>query len=324
LREAGWDSEIFEGRHADAYDLVVFQKIYDDSAIELARSLRTRGIVTVFDLCDNHFFNPDCLPALTERAVRLERMLDTVDAVSVSSEPLRELLAGRQCEAVVIDDAFDVLPTGEPPSSKLRGWHRLGRKTNTKRLRLVWFGNAGLGSPPFGLVHLPKILPLLDEVDVDFPLNLTVISNSRRKYEEAVAGARIQTRYIEWGLAEFPTVFQQHDICVIPIEINPFTVCKTANRVALSLWLGVPVIADPIPSFQEFSRFILLDDWAVNLERYASTPALRMRHAEEGRAYVATTHTKARVISQWSDFFTRLLSTSGRTPTGSRKGLPTP
>ena len=89
----------------------------------------------------------------------------------------------------------------------------------------------------------------------------------------------------------------------MPIEPNPFTLCKTANRVALSLQLGVPVVADPIPSFEEFAPFVQLGSWPESLERYATDPQLRAAHVREGRRYIAKTYTPERVVSQWSTLF---------------------
>jgi glycosyltransferase involved in cell wall biosynthesis len=315
LREAGLRAEILDRREPYNYDLVVFQKIYDEDAIQLAFSLRRRGTVTVFDLCDNHFYNPDDLPALTERAERLQRMLAAVDAVSVSTEPLRELLSDR--DPTVIDDALDELQAGRTREivDRLRDRFR----TRAGSLRVVWYGNAGLESPPFGLVHLPKILPILEDLHRLVQLELTVISNSREKYAKALDGAGFPSRYFEWDLKSFPRLFRGHDICVIPIELNPFTAGKTGNRVALSLLLGVPVVADPIPSFEEFSDFILLDDWPQSLRSYATDPALVEEHLSAGRRYVEATYTKERVVQQWSEFFERLVPIGARTQPATRE-----
>src|SRR5688572_7774210 len=68
LRAAGWDCELLDPADPFGYDLVVFQKAYDEERVALAHDLRRRGIRTMFDLCDNHFYNPDDLPALAERA----------------------------------------------------------------------------------------------------------------------------------------------------------------------------------------------------------------------------------------------------------------
>lgn len=315
LRQAGWYAEVLDRREPYDYDLVVFQKIYDEDSIQLAASLRRRGTTTVFDLCDNHLYNPDELPKLTERAERLKRMLATVDAVSVSTEPLRELLS--EHEPTVIDDALDELEVkgGKGIVERLRDRFRNGPRP----LRVVWYGNAGLDSPPFGLVHLPKIVPTLEDLHQLMPLELTVISNSREKYLKALEGAGFPSRYLAWDLKSFARVFRGHDLCVIPIELNPFTEGKTGNRVALSLLLGVPVVADPIPSFEEFSDFILLGDWPESLRRYATDPALAEQHVSEGRRYVEAKYTKERVVKQWSEFFAQLVPIGARTQPATRE-----
>ena len=301
LREAGWRSEFFDESRADSYDVVVFQKAYDEGRLELAERLRERGTATVFDLCDNHFYNPDDLPQLAERADRLRQMLDLVSAVSVSTEALAELVADRA--PTVIDDALDRFAPS--PLARARSWGR-SRLPGGHRLRLVWFGNAGTESPSFGLAHLPRIQSVLEELAERRPLSLTVISNSRLAYERAVGSVSFPTRYIEWNAGTFGRTFPDHDVCVMPIEPNPFTLCKTANRVAISLQLGVPVVADPIPSFEEFAPFVQLGRWPESLERYAAGPALRTAHVREGRRYIAATYTPERVVVQWSALFERV------------------
>lgn len=308
LREAGWDTRILDRRDPYADDLVVFQKIYDERAIELARDLRRRGVLTVFDLCDNHFYNPDGRLELTQRAERLRRMLDIVDAVSVSTEPLHDLM--RERTPAVIADALDEFDLDIPERTFGWLWARLRRRETA--LSFVWYGNAGEESPPFGLVHLPTIIPELERLHRTFPLELTVISNSRARYEHAVDSAGFPTRYMEWNYQRFPGLFRRHHVCVIPVKPNPFTNCKTANRVVQSLRLGVPVIADPIPSFEEFAPFILLGKWRQSLDQYAADPALRARHVEAGRQYVEATYTKERVVSEWSSLFERVLSSGTR------------
>jgi hypothetical protein len=74
---------------------------------------------------------------------------------------------------------------------------------------------------------------------------------------------------MEWDSYEsFCERFRQHDICILPINLNPYTRCKSNNRLALSLLLGVPVVADTIPSYEEFERYCLLDNWHENLRTY--------------------------------------------------------
>ena len=164
-----------------------------------------------------------------------------------------------------------------------------------------------MDSPAFGLVHLPRIVPALNDLHRRRPLELTVISNSPERYARVVGGARFPSRYVEWTSESFPRAFAQHDVCVIPIEVNPFTICKTANRVALSLRLGVPVIADAIPSFEPFADVMLVDSWPESLSRYASDAELRKRHVAAGQGLIDAVYTRERVVHQWGGFFERLL-----------------
>ena len=63
---------------------------------------------------------------------------------------------------------------------------------------------------------------------------------------------------------------------VVPISPNPFTRCKSANRPALALAAGVPVVADAIPSYRELAPYLTLDDWAGGL-RHAPMASCSIR-----------------------------------------------
>lgn len=151
-----------EPKNAGFYELVIFQKAYDEESIALAESLRRRGAKTVFDLCDNHLYNPDGLPALSKRAERVRRMIRAVDAVTVSTPELGELIEGRGC--AVIDDAIEV-PRSNPVRAALsRVRDRLTSGLSARPLRLVWYGAAGSENPAFGLIHLPRVFSHLGGV----------------------------------------------------------------------------------------------------------------------------------------------------------------
>jgi len=299
LQERGWRSELVDRRDPYRHDVVVFQKAYGEAEVELAQALRARGKRTVFDLCDNHFYNPEDVPTLRERADRLRRMVDSVDIVSVSTESLAELVP--ETETVLVDDVLDEF---EPKQS---AWRRLAGSLSRRRFRLVWYGGAGLHYPSFGLVHLRKVLPLLEDLHREAPLVLTVISNSESAFEAVVGGCALPVRYVPWRYETFATEFAGHDVCIVPVERNPFTICKTANRVALSLKLATPVVADTIPSFEAFRPYAVLDNWSSGLRSYRAHAELRARDAAAGREYVERTWTKERAVRQWSDAFTRAL-----------------
>src|SRR3546814_6440787 len=97
---------------------------------------------------------------------------------------------------------------------------------------------------------------------------------------------RSPTQYVEWDLKSSARIIAEHDVAVIPVVSNPYTVCKTNNRLVFALHLGLPVVADPIPRYQAFSEACVLGDWETGLRRYLSDRSLRQRHPPAARAII--------------------------------------
>jgi glycosyltransferase involved in cell wall biosynthesis len=299
LADRQWRTGLFDPADTAAYDVVVFQKAYRAADLELAKRLSANGVKLVFDLCDNHFFNPDDRPDLIERADRLRRMIDMVDAVTVSSPVLGELV--QKDQTFVVDDALDST-TREAPRRLFPGRPTWGRGPH-----LVWFGNVGSESPRFGIVDLARIVPELNCLHRRIPFHLTVITSSREAFDRYLGAAGFATRYRPWTRQTFRSILSRADVSLLPISVNPFTVCKTSNRVVTSLMLGVPVVADLIPSYEEFMPYILVNGWEEHLERYASSPELRQQHVLEGREFIARRFAPDVIVGQWTSVFRNLL-----------------
>ncbi|MDB6019867.1 MAG: hypothetical protein JWR19_4356 [Pedosphaera sp.] len=309
LQQAGWPCEIFQPDRLDRYQLVVFQKAYTAEDLALATHLHQSGRKVVFDLCDNHFYQPANEAGSRERVARLNQMIDLADAVSVSTPAVAALLPHRK--SVVIDDAVDDFSDAPQPGllQRLRG--QIERHAHF-RTRLVWFGNAGTEDPPFGLVDLAAILPDLNRLNEAMSISLSVISNSRPAFERYFRSANFPVRYFDWDRRTFSSMFQRHDLCLLPITPNPFTLCKSNNRLLLSLLLGVPVVADLIPSYEEFRPHVLCADWVNNLRLYIRNPALARQHVAAAQACIRQQYPPERLLQQWTGLFNSLLAVSSR------------
>ncbi len=308
LTQEGWPCEMFAHQNLHQYKLVIFQKLYNEDSIDLAKTLKSKGVKTVFDLCDNHFYyDLDNPLASHERAERIHRMVDLVDIVSVSTQEMRSLIhsqTGR--DPIVIDDAVEP-PPGEIRLELYSTLRNFLIRRRDKSFRIVWYGNAGSKNPPFGMIDLLKVLPFLEKLHRKLPVTLTVISNSMALFEEYTKGVSFPGRYYPWDRSTFPYLFRQHDVFIIPISINPITICKTNNRLVQSLLLGVPAVADRIPSYEEFSNFVLFSDWENNLYKYAVNSELRRQHVNQANVYIKSKYNKSRVVAQWSSLFASLL-----------------
>lgn len=271
-------------------EVVIFSKVYDDGAIATARSLRAQGIRVVLDLCDNHWFGEKDHKPVSDRVMRLEQMLQFVDLITASTPLLAEQIIERfNWPAMLIQVVPDpVLPFQQIEPSLLGRWELWQLKRFLNRhpgaAHLIWFGNHGANHVRSGMEDLERIRPIIDNGDTRF--TLTVVSNSIKKYRKILSGWKLSSRYVPWRLSTIDCVLSMHHAAVIPITLNPFTAAKTINRPSTAIMAGLDVFADCIPSYEELSPFIVLNDWE-RLRNYspASRNSFTSRRKNRATAY---------------------------------------
>jgi hypothetical protein len=300
LSAAGVNAKIVAGDVIDGYDVVVFQKAFDARHIELAHRLQRAGSRVVFDVCDNHLYNPTGDAAKVARASLMREMLDLADTITVSTDTLRGMLG---IDGVVVPDALERPPSWMPHVARLR---RARRGANA--LRLVWMGTAGEPETGWGMTSLLDLAGPLSELGGRWDLRLTAITNDRRIYEDLAPQLPCPTKFTRWRLASAGIVYANADVALIPVARNDFTWGKTSNRLATSIQLGVPAVVSPTPSYLEFTGATLFEDWVANVERYRRDPELVTDHLREGRSIAARLHGDDVVRESWEHVLTSVLS----------------
>jgi hypothetical protein len=320
LQSAGYPVELFNSRRVGEYAAVVYSKLYDDATYNEALFLQKRGVRIALDLCDNHFYNPNGLPFLNKALAQLKRMMALADELVASTaamaEVMRAELSGSR-NITIIEDAVET----EIDSVRAPFWDCWwGKKQLGELLRalkegklegrtpLVWFGIHGGANAEYGMLDLLKLRPLLEQTNRTHPLSLTVISNSREKYNRAIKPWVFPTHYLNWHPQTVVSALRSHAVAVIPVTDNPFTRCKSNNRLAFSLNVGLAVVADAIPSYQDFADVCFLNDWQSGLERYLTDPDLRRRHVQRGQTMIAREWSIERITKKWREFFDSLLA----------------
>ena len=299
LRAQGLDACLYDPAET-APDVLVLSKRYDADSLTIASALQTRGTRVVLDLCDNHFYCEPPTPAWTRRATLLRDAVARVDAVIVATPALAEIVRA-ECPAAApilytIGDAVEP-PWSPQPARRWRHqldeWalcklaEQVARQRAQGSISLLWFGNQGSDNAEGGLLDLLRIAEPLHALAQQQPTNLTVISNHRGKFEAVARALPLPCRYLPWRATTFSRATALHDIALLPVSLNPFTTCKTNNRVATALMHGVAVVADPVPSYREFDDCIVLGDWGAGLRMLAACRARRAAGVERGRARIA-------------------------------------
>jgi len=290
--------------------MVIFLKAYSEKDIALAQELKARGKIVIFDLCDNHFLMGE------ERLQRLKKMFQLADHWVTSTPALAEIIhenignAGRPIHVIedaveksVITPAFDVSGRARARWQMAALMRFLGSRKGRDSTHLVWFGNYKGSYKDSGLPHVGKLQPLLERIHARHRLSLTVISNSRSTFDQVFKDWALPVFYMDWNPFNFYQAMRQHAIAVIPIDVNEFTKVKTNNRVVLSLYLGLGVISDSIPSYEEFSECTFMDNWENGLHQYITHPGLIADHIQAGRTIITEKYILPVIADKWDALF---------------------
>ncbi len=314
LRAAGTQACWFTPQESNNFRSLVIAKRHDPETIQLATAFQQRGGKVIVDLCDNRFAYPDDATDLAQQAAQLRQLLALADHVVVSTPTLAEVVRNHVTtlrQLSIIGDLSDepsIVPTRlrQLLSAKLKARQMLRRLNSLRKsghILLVWFGSHGGPYADAGMTDLLKIQRLIEQAHDNTPLALTVISNSEEKFHRYIRPFALPTVYAAWHPATFELLLQAHDISVIPINTNPFTICKTDNRVVTSLLHNLAVVADEIPSYLPYRSVIGIDNWNQNLSRYLSDPSSRATDVAAGKSVASRLTDKDRIVAQWQAVF---------------------
>ncbi len=292
--------------------VLVLSKRYDEESMSHAAVLsRQHGTRLVLDLCDNHFHYPATANgSLQRRAEALRSAVSRVDLVTTASQALKEVVSAECPSApaiVVVDDAAED-PFDPGWSTRWSHWRdelalrglRSWLTPFPRERRLVWFGNHGSPGMQAGLSELEKLQSPLEAAAISHgPLCLTLISNHAGHAAQLTRDWKIPTRYLPWQASTFSRALRDHSATLIPITPNPFTRCKTANRVLTAYAHRLNVIADSIPSYLPFADCAVLDDWGHGLHGYLSDAARRQADVAQGQARLQERYSLAHITAQW-------------------------
>lgn len=311
LKRQGFDVGTYApGQKAPA--VLVLSKRYDAESVRHALTLRRdAGTKIVLDLCDNYLYYTNDEPKWQTRAAHLRDAVAAVDKVIASTPTLRDCIeqaCPKRPEIAVVGDAVELPghPTASYRPSALKAEYRLARLRRAierarieSGRRLLWFGSHGSGHAEGGMGDLLLIRNCLERANANKPLSLTIISNSESKYQQLSEAWGFQTHYLKWHLRTFSRAASLHDIAVIPIGKNPFTLCKTNNRVATAFMHRLAVVADSIPSYEDFADTAVLDDWEQGLDRLMGDSGGRQARIERGLSLVEQHWSLSSIVGQW-------------------------
>ncbi len=294
LKQRGVEVEIFDEARITSYEVVIVSKAYDRHTLQLVNQLKANGQRVIFDLSDNHYYNPKNIQQYVEAGNNLDCMISRADLVTTCSDYLADIIRDRpsaKCPVVLVEDAVEKLDV-------VRG---NARSKTDQRLRLLWFGSHGSPNSESGLADLQRLNTHLSGVQLPEDSLLTVISNNQAAYQKVASNLAVPSRYVDWDQDKFCNLLSSTDVVVLPITNSPFSNSKSNNRVATPLWFGIPVLADAIPSYEPLGAFAYLNQWTEGLRAIIECRDEVYKRTLLGQAHVRARYNDEAIADQWHE-----------------------
>jgi hypothetical protein len=249
-------------------DIHVFCKPYtQDQFILKAYYDMSRRYNYVFDVCDDVFDREGDVPAY------MKAMIDGAEKVTCSTESLKSRIhevTGRV--AFVISDPYEFDE---------------GKIKSIENPAVMWFGS----EPSFDT---------LKNIKCDYPVEIVCKNSDRVRHNRSQL--QFDNTITEWSIENMKKAFNRNNIVIIPTHKknknhNPKT--KSPNRVIESIRQGMAVVAAPIPSYEQFSDWITLDE-NISLDNVKQMNP-------EAQKYVRENFSQEVIGEQWKNVFDLIL-----------------
>jgi len=212
-----------EGTDLRQYDLIIFQKCFNQKFQEVSRFLKNnnRGIKLAFDLCDAEWIN---------REEELKIMIDLMDFVVTSTNKIKKWVQSNFPNKICykIPDGHDL----EYYQEFMDGCRQPLNYEKTP-INYIWYGNSGT------IKSLKAILPTLERITGKGD-TLTVIADERARGQ--VESQKIGVKFVPWTLETVNDEVRKGNIVINPRMDTKEYAVKSNNKTVMAYILGRPCI----------------------------------------------------------------------------------
>ena len=207
----------------------ITKEIDEKEIYKIINKLNNNKSVILVDYTD------DWLDATEGKIKKIYEELMRIDSIIiVPIKALESKLNSIGKKTIVIPDAIDAVPKIEPTSH------------NNKIKNVLWHGHSS---------NISSLIRIISTTLVDYKFNLHLVSNAnafeiiKKTTFEQVPKCNVIAHI--WSLEKLQIVSRKSDFSIIPTNKK----WASANRLVTTFMLGLPVIAETISSYEEYSKF---------------------------------------------------------------------
>jgi glycosyltransferase involved in cell wall biosynthesis len=290
LRARGWDADQF----ADLKDTSDVGIIHCFSSLATALKIRMKCRCLIYDVNDNLFF--------LENDHMCSRFLaECADMIVCASQYLMKRYHPLNNNCFWIPDLIDAVGSGRNG--------RAQRGSAADEVVIVWTGHRD------NVRYLAQVIKPLMEMSKKHSIMLKVITSETgdsvyptiEKLKALLPSVKIH--FVKWTRDTCFDELKQSDIAIAPLFNDEFCKSKSENKLITYMQAGLPVIASPIPAYENVIRSgyngylaSTNEQWGDALEQLIEDGDLRHTIGARGKS-VCRYFEEENVLSMWETVF---------------------
>lgn len=127
-------------------------------------------------------------------------------------------------------------------------------------------------------------------------LEATVLTNGESVPADSKTAEYLKRGFIKWSPEAMDEAFKSHALVVIPTGRS---MAKSANRLIESVRAGKFVVAEPLPAYEEFARFMWVGDLKEGVKWAASHKDECLKRVKHCQDYIRERYSPERIGAMW-------------------------
>lgn len=271
------------------YNVVIFQKKFDERAFNTAKKLKKRNMRIILDINVNYYDTSSKL--ITKKQNKdIIKFTKLADGIIVPTNFLAEFVKNifPEKKVWVIEESVE------------NRFFEKRKERFINPLNLIWCGYS---------VKASEILLIEDILkDLYKKINFELILISEK--DPKIKIGKIPAKFVKYSHSEIPDLLLKGDIFIAPRDLNEsYNLSHSFTKIGVAMAVGLPVIASPVPSYLN-SPVILCsnkEEWERNLEKMLNNVAFLKCLSNKGREFVKENYSLRVTKTKYEMLFNELL-----------------
>lgn len=280
--------EIFNKKHK--YNIVIFQKIFNEKAIILAKELKKYDTKIVLDINVNYYNNKSSI--ISEK--QYQNIIDFTklcDAVITPSNYIK----------TYIENLKFKLPIYLIEESINEKYFSIQKNDFSKIKTLIWSGFS------YKAKEIILIKSVLENLRTKFNFKLTIIAEKN----PLLKINNLQIDFIKYKEQKITQKLLKGDVFIAPRDLTEqYNLGHSFTKIGVAMAMGIPVIASPVPSYLKSPAINCYNNqqWFNELNLiFSKTPKELKKLSEEGIKYCYKNYNINTIQNKYISLFSNLL-----------------